>query len=89
MTATYMIDGDATGKARLDVLSAVCAPGTNALLDRVGVPKAAHCLDVGCGGGHISRELARRVGGRVSVSQACASVGMGMPRVIQAWGRKS
>jgi SAM-dependent methyltransferase len=62
MTATYTIDGGAAGKARLDVLSAVCAPGTDALLDRIGIRGGARCLDVGCGGGHVTRELALRVG---------------------------
>jgi len=62
MTASYTIDGGRAGKARLDVLSRVCQPGTVALLDRVGVRGGGRCLDVGCGGGHVARELARRVG---------------------------
>lgn len=60
MTAKYSIEGGLSGKQRLDVLARVCAPYTNALLDRVGVSDRASCLDVGCGGGHVSRELARR-----------------------------
>lgn len=64
MTARYTIDGGRAGKARLDVLASVCAEGTNALLDRVGIHDGARCLDLGCGGGHVARELASRVGER-------------------------
>lgn len=62
MTASYTIDGGQAGKARLDVLSRVCEPGTATLFDRVGLAPGGRCLDVGCGGGHVSRELARRLG---------------------------
>jgi SAM-dependent methyltransferase len=42
------------------------APATTALLDRVGVADDAACLDVGCGGGDVTLELARRArGGRI------------------------
>jgi ubiquinone/menaquinone biosynthesis C-methylase UbiE len=40
---------------------------TTALLDRVGVPEGARCLDVGSGSGDVSFELARRVGSRGTV----------------------
>jgi precorrin-6B methylase 2 len=42
-------------------------PLTASLLRRAGVRAGNRCLDVGCGGGHVSRELARIVGpaGRV------------------------
>ncbi len=36
--------------------------GTEAVLDRVGVPPGARCLDVGCGPGDVTLELARRAG---------------------------
>jgi SAM-dependent methyltransferase len=62
MTATYTIDGGLPGKQRLDVLARVCEPGSKALLDRVGISVGARCLDLGCGGGHVSRDLAHRVG---------------------------
>jgi ubiquinone/menaquinone biosynthesis C-methylase UbiE len=34
---------------------------TNALFDRIGINDGQVCLDVGCGGGDVSLELARRV----------------------------
>ena len=42
-------------------------PSTRALLAEVGIPPASTCLDVGCGGGDVTFELARAVGpsGRV------------------------
>ena len=46
----------------MDLLAAVFAPSTAALLDAVGVAPGARCLDVGCGGGHVALELGRRVG---------------------------
>jgi SAM-dependent methyltransferase len=60
--AKYTIDGGEAGKARLDVLARVCAPGTATLFEQVGVKAGAQCVDVGCGGGHVSRDLAARVG---------------------------
>ena len=62
MGAKYTIEGGEAGKARLDVLARVCAPGTATLFDQVGIKAGAHCVDVGCGGGHVSRELAARAG---------------------------
>src|SRR5262249_28153489 len=46
----------------MDLLAAVFAPSTLALLDTVGVPSGARCLDVGCGGGHVAIDLGRRGG---------------------------
>ena len=65
--SSYAIEGGQAGKQRLDVLAAVMQPYTARLLDTVGVAPGSRCIDVGCGGGHVSRELARRVGphGRV------------------------
>jgi SAM-dependent methyltransferase len=60
----YIIRGGLSGRERLRLLSGVLRPTTRALLDRVGVPHGARCLDVGCGGGDVSLELAAR-GGRV------------------------
>jgi SAM-dependent methyltransferase len=60
----YAIRGGADGRERLRLLSRVMSPTTLALLDRVGVPPGAACLDVGCGGGDVTVDLARRAGAR-------------------------
>ena len=64
---TYAIRGGKAGARRLDLLAKVMGPTTDALLDAAGVGARMHCADVGCGGGHVSRSLAGRVGtkGRV------------------------
>ena len=59
---TYAIRGGQTGRERLRVLSHVLQAGTFDFLDKVGVRPRMVCLDVGCGGGDVARELARRVG---------------------------
>jgi SAM-dependent methyltransferase len=40
----------------------ILRPTTRKLLDRVGIPRSGTCLDVGCGEGDVTVELARRVG---------------------------
>src|SRR5688572_1143214 len=63
----YIIRGGVKGRERLRVISGVLRPSTLALLGRVGVRAGMTCLDAGCGGGDVARELARLVGpsGRV------------------------
>lgn len=58
-TSTYVIRGGLAGRERLRVLARVMWPTTRALFERVGVADAARCLDVGCGGGDVTLELAR------------------------------
>lgn len=67
MAHTYAIKGGRSGRERLRVLSHVLQAGTYDFLDKVGLRPGMACLDVGCGGGDVARELARRVGaaGRV------------------------
>lgn len=63
----YIIRGGTPGRERLRLLSHAMASFTGALLDEAGIAKGARVLDIGCGGGDVTQELARRVGpkGRV------------------------
>jgi SAM-dependent methyltransferase len=63
----YAIRGGVAGRERLHILARTLHAGTSALFDRLGVGAGLRCLDVGCGGGDVTLELARRVGpsGRV------------------------
>jgi len=64
--STYIIRGGLEGRERLRLVARVMAPSTTELLDRVGIAQDADCLDVGCGGGDVTLELARRAhAGRV------------------------
>jgi SAM-dependent methyltransferase len=64
---SYAIEGGKEGKRRLDMLAEVMRPTTSRLLKEVGVEHGQTCLDVGCGGGHVTLDLAEMVGptGRV------------------------
>ena len=63
----YAIRGGKEGKERLDLLARVHRLTTLELLDRVGLNTGMKCMDVGCGGGHVSLLMAGIVGlqGRV------------------------
>ena len=67
MDQAYVIKGGRSGRERLRVLSHVLQGGTLNFLDKLGLRPGMACMDVGCGGGDVTRELARRVGssGRV------------------------
>ncbi|MBX3027252.1 methyltransferase domain-containing protein [bacterium] len=71
----YVIHGGARGVDRLRILGRVVAPTTRALLERAGVGPGMACLDVGCGGGDSTAELARLVApdGRVVAIDADAA----------------
>lgn len=58
----YVIRGGLEGRERLRVLARVTEPTTTSFLDRLGIAPGMRCLDVGCGGGDVTVELARRVG---------------------------
>jgi SAM-dependent methyltransferase len=58
----YIIQGGQPGKARLSILARALQPTTLQLFGRVGLATGMHCLDVGCGGGDVTLEMARWVG---------------------------
>lgn len=55
------------GRERLRVLARVMHASSMSLFDRLGLSDGLACLDVGCGGGDATLELARRVGPRGTV----------------------
>ncbi|MGC4110837.1 MAG: methyltransferase domain-containing protein [Nocardioides sp.] len=58
----YLIRGGIEGRERLRVLGRVMRPSTLPLLERAGVAAGMRCLDVGCGGGDVTLDLASLVG---------------------------
>ena len=66
-TTHYVIRGGIEGRERLRILARVMHESSTALFDRLNLRPGLACVDVGCGGGDTTVELARRVapGGRV------------------------
>jgi 2-polyprenyl-3-methyl-5-hydroxy-6-metoxy-1,4-benzoquinol methylase len=56
--AGYPIRGGKEGKERLNLLARVMLPTTSQLLNAVGINSGMRCLDVGCGGGHVTLLMA-------------------------------
>jgi SAM-dependent methyltransferase len=63
----YAIRGGAAGRERLRILSRAMSESTTSLFDRFAINKGQMCCDVGCGGGDVTLEFARRVGPRGKV----------------------
>lgn len=60
----YVIRGGIEGRERLRVIARVMHASSMSLFDRLGLRDGLACLDVGCGGGDATLELARRVAPR-------------------------
>lgn len=58
----YVIRGGREGYERLQLLARARRGDTVDLLEHVGFPTDARCLDLGCGGGEVTFELARLAG---------------------------
>lgn len=63
----YALRGGAWGRDRLAILARDRWPDTAALLSEVGIRPGSKCVDIGCGGGAGTLELARIVGPTGSV----------------------
>ena len=58
----YLIRGGIEGRERMRVVGRVLRPTTLPLLERAGVVAGMRCLDVGCGAGEVTFDLASLVG---------------------------
>ena len=65
--ARYIIRGGVEGKKRLEVLARVMWPTTARVLQEAGLAPGMTCLDLGCGGGDVTLQLATSVGSRGQV----------------------
>jgi ubiquinone/menaquinone biosynthesis C-methylase UbiE len=81
--ARYAIRGGREGYDRLKLLARARWADTSDFLDRVGVRPGMRCLDLGCGGGEVTFELARLSGPEGLV------VGLDMDEVKLALGRET
>jgi ubiquinone/menaquinone biosynthesis C-methylase UbiE len=61
-TGSYTITGGEQGKRRLDLLAEIMRPTTLRLLAEAGLRGGDRCLDLGCGGGHVTLDMARIAG---------------------------
>ncbi len=57
----YVIRGGVEGRERLRVLSRINRQSTLGLLERAGIRPGMACLDIGCGGGDVSFDIARLI----------------------------
>jgi ubiquinone/menaquinone biosynthesis C-methylase UbiE len=64
----YVIRGGREGYERLLLLARDRWPDTAALFERVGLSSGMRCIDLGCGGGEVTLEIARLVGSGGSVT---------------------
>jgi ubiquinone/menaquinone biosynthesis C-methylase UbiE len=64
----YVISGGSAGYQRLQMLARVQNPNTLEVLRQAGLQPGLRCLDVGCGSGDVTFELARLAGSQGSAT---------------------
>ncbi len=79
----YVIRGGEAGYKRLALLARTRWPDTAALLARAGLAAGMRCLDLGCGGGQVTLEIARLVAPEGS------AVGVDMDEIKLALARQT
>ncbi len=62
IVGSYVIAGRKEGKERMDRLQDAMRATTLELLESAGLKPGDRCLDAGCGGGHVTLDMARIVG---------------------------
>lgn len=80
--AKYVIRGGAEGRKRMQMIARCFMPSTIELLQRVGIRPGLRCLDVACGPGDVTFEMARLVG------PAGSAVGIDMDEAKLAFARE-
>ncbi len=76
----YVIRGGERGYERLQLLARERWPGTAALLARAGVAPGMTAVDLGCGGGHVTIEIARMVAPAIATGIDMDEVKLGLAR---------
>lgn len=59
---TYLLEGGSSGRERLRLLARTMAPLTSPFLASLNIQQGNSCVDIGCGGGDVTRQLAGIVG---------------------------
>jgi SAM-dependent methyltransferase len=67
-TGSYTITGGEQGKRRLELLAEIMQPTTLRVLQEAGLRGGDRCLDLGCGGGNVTLDMARIAGSGGSVT---------------------
>ena len=63
----YAINGGLKGSERLEVLSQAMATFSEPFVEQAGIKPHWHCLDLGCGGGQVTSQIAQQLGTEGSV----------------------
>ena len=60
----YVLRGGTAGSERMSIVAKACWPNTLNLLKKAGLKEGMQCLDLGCGAGDVTIEIARLIGAK-------------------------